>query len=132
MLDGNEMKSEVVWDKNIKAWVASDGRVVAPRRDEDGFDYFFVSDKDTAFADARYCKAEGYWAFGKEIAETKYKDLLYLIDEKIPSDLKSRSKKRWPKMENEMENRDIEIDAVGIENNAVRVWIRDRVHRRIP
>jgi len=77
-------KAKVRWNKKIHAWVAKDGRVVAPRLDEDGWDYFFVPNKDSKSAEARYCSGERYWAFGMEIAMRRYADLLYLIGEKPP------------------------------------------------
>ncbi len=81
-------EKKVRWDKRIKAWVAGDGRVVAPRLDEDGWDYFFVPSASCEEAEARYCSGEGYWAYGLEIALKKYADLLWLIGKKPPHEVK--------------------------------------------
>lgn len=67
---------KVRFDKEIFAWISDDGRLIAPRLDEDGWDFFFVPSPSSKMAEARFCSGEGYWAFGGDIAMTKYRDLL--------------------------------------------------------
>jgi len=74
-------KSKIRFDKKIFAFVAEDGRLVAPRLDSDGWDFFFVPSPKSESAEARFCSGEGYWAFPfsrekiNKILE-KYEDIL--------------------------------------------------------
>ena len=57
------MTEMIEWDEKVEAWVNSNGKVIAPRLDSDGWDYFFVRNKSDPHAVARWCSGEDYWAF---------------------------------------------------------------------
>jgi hypothetical protein len=84
-MEMEEKESKIIWDSEIKAWVdLKTGRLIAPRMDEDGIDFFFVESKNEKEARARYCSGEGYWAFPfteEEIKEIKrdYKELMQYV-----------------------------------------------------
>ena len=76
----------VIWDNEIKAFVDTEtGRLIAPRLDEDGIDFFFVENRNCKKAEARFCSGEGYWAFpftkeGIKKVIDKYKVIINKID----------------------------------------------------
>jgi hypothetical protein len=82
------MEEEVVWDNEIYAWEdRRTGRVIAPRLDEDGWDIFFVRNRNDEHAIARYCTGEGYWAFARfrdEDEEREFRDIIRKILKKEP------------------------------------------------
>jgi len=78
---GKGVRNVIRFDKKIFAFVAEDGRLIAPRLDSDGWDFFFVNSPKDENAEARFCSGEGYWAFpfSKEKIQKileKYEDIL--------------------------------------------------------
>jgi hypothetical protein len=83
-----ESNEEVVWDDEILAWEDKrTGRVIAPRLDSDGWDVFFVRNRNDEHAIARYCTGERYWAFARfrdEDEEREFRDVVQKILKKKP------------------------------------------------